>query len=85
MYLCCCVLVGDPTVFSGAGLRERGEVEWVRGEWREVSAVVVAPGFVEDVVIDRGFEAAVCVCEGLECACACGEDEEVAFPCWMAE
>jgi hypothetical protein len=42
-----------------------GEVECVRGEWREVKAVVVAPadgGFV-DVLIVRG-------CEGEEC-CVC--------------
>jgi len=60
IYLCCCVFVGEPTVFSGAGLRESGDVEWVRGECREVSAVVVAPGLVV-VVIVRGFEGELCV------------------------
>jgi len=58
----------------------KGDVECVRGEWREVRAVVVAPaeGFVE-VVIVRG-------CEGDEECVFCVEDgEEVALPCWMAE
>jgi len=43
----------------------KGEVECVRGEWREVRAVVVAPadGGLVDVLIVRG-------CEGEEC-CAC--------------
>ena len=33
----------------------KGLAECVRGEWRVDSAAVVAPGFV-DVVIVRGFE-----------------------------
>ena len=65
----CCSVPGelDGVCEPGDGLK--GLAEWVRGEWRVDSAVVVAPGFV-DVVIVRGFEGwgveevawDVCVC-----------------------
>jgi len=60
----------------------------VRGEWREVSAVVVAPGLVVAVVVMvRGFEGEVglWVCEAVEVCACCEEGDEVAFPCWRAE
>jgi len=70
-------------LLDGPGDLLNGDVE-VRGEWRDVKAVVVAPaeGLV-DVVIVRGWEGEVCVVWGW------WEEEEegaeVAFPCWMAE
>jgi len=61
----------------------------VRGECKEVSAVVVAPGLVVVVVVVmvRGFEGEVglWVCEAVEVCACCEEGEEVAFPCWRAE
>jgi len=65
---------------SGPGDRDSGEDE-VRGECREVNAVVVAPGF-DEVVMVRGFEGEVCVVMLVECV---GCEEEEAFPCWIAE
>jgi len=56
----------------------------VRGECREVSAVVVAPGF-DVVVIVRGVAAEACAWEEVV-VCVCWEEGDgVAFPCWMAE
>jgi len=76
--------LGDigPLLGPGPGDLLKGEAECVRGEWRDVSAVVVAPadGFV-DVVIVLG-------CDGEEeCGCVFWdvEGEDVALPCWMAE
>jgi len=71
-----------PLLGPGPGDLPKGEVECVRGECIDVSAVVVAPaeGLV-DVVIVRG-------CEGDdECGCVlCDEEgEDVALPCWIAE
>lgn len=75
--------LGDigPLLDPGPGDLLREEVECVRGECKDVRAVVVAPveGFVL-VVIVRGWEGEVCV--------GWWEEEEgaaVAFPCWMAE
>lgn len=55
---------------------ERGEAECVRGECRDVRAVVVGPPF-DEVVIVRG-------CDGWGC-CAEEDEEEAAFPVDMAE
>jgi hypothetical protein len=55
----------------------------VRGDWRAVIAVVVAPEGLVDVVMVRGCEGEgpgeVCAC------CVVGEGDGVALPCWMAE
>lgn len=58
--------IGDE---DSPGLRESGEVECVRGECKEVRAVVVAPVLAVEAMV-RGFEGpavdvlceAVCVC-----------------------
>lgn len=73
--------VGDPTLESGPGLRDNGDVLWFRGEWMVVRAAVVAPVLVVvEVVIVRGFEGEVV----WDCGCW-DEGEDVAFPCWIAE
>ena len=97
MYLCCPVGEFTPPPIppllefglegSVPGDRDNGEVECVCGEWRDVSAVVVAPGFVE-VVIVRGveeeFEEECVVVEEVVCVCVLVEGEGP-FPCWRAE
>lgn len=91
MYRCCCDCdceceCGAVPGLSGegAGLRLKGLVEWVRGEWRVVSAVVVAPapGLEEvEVVMVRGAEAVA----GYEVVGWCVEEEgfetEEGFAC----
>jgi len=61
----------------------RGLALWVRGEWSVESAAVVAPGFV-DVVIVRGFEGCdeeVVVCDVCDCWVECEEGEALL---WIA-
>lgn len=77
--------LGDIGPFVGPvpGDLLNGDVECVRGECKEVKAVVVAPadGGLVEVLIVRGCEGEVCVV----CVLEEDEGEEVALPCWIAE